>query len=161
MTFQEFIDWATGQTTIFSAQLPYFLTTLDTSVLYIKDLDLLSTWQKDGDALMLGFLDLRKRVLVEVGQCDDVETITEEYAEIKDVPWPGYSTKFAFAIYPVQCEEGRAAGFITLKINTTVDKAYFNWGKIASFMIREYVEEYLQVLNKKYRVIDAVDVVPY
>ncbi|MEM1596914.1 MAG: glutathione S-transferase [Pyrobaculum sp.] len=151
MNYDEFLAWATGQTPIFSQQVPHVLTFGKEGLYYVRDLELLMAFSQDGEVLRLGFLDLRRRVLVEWGDCQTLEEESQLWAEAEDVPWPGLSTKFAMAVYPIHCEGGRAYGFITVKFNVGVDSLYFNWGKIAAMFLRDRSEEFLQELNKKSR----------
>ncbi|MFN3804672.1 MAG: glutathione S-transferase [Pyrobaculum sp.] len=159
MSFEEFLHWAARQNPIFSAQIPHLLSSGSPPLSYIKDLQLLMAVEEDGDVLMLGFLDLRKRVAIEIESCEAVESATTAISEAEDVPWPGMATKYAFSIYPIQCGGGVARGFVTVKINITRDKAFLNWGKAAYAILKNHVEEYLQHLDEKFRVLDAVEVV--
>ncbi|MFN7105404.1 MAG: glutathione S-transferase [Pyrobaculum sp.] len=159
MSFEEFLHWAARQNPIFSGQISYLLSFGGPPLSYIKDLQFLLAVEEDGEVVMLGFLDLRKRVAIEIENCGEVESATTAVSEAKDVPWPGMATTFAFSIYPIQCGGGVARGFVAVKINITRDKTFLNWGKAAYAILKNHVEEYLQFLNEKYRVLDAVEVV--
>lgn len=159
MAFEEFVDRAARQNPIFSFQIPYLLSSGASFIGYVRDLQFLMAAEVEGEKIMLGFLDLRKRVAVEVGDCGDVENATTAYGDEKGVPWPGMSTKYAMSIYPLECVNGVARGFVAVKINISQDQTYFNWGKVAYILLNNHLEEYLQYLNEKYRVIDAIEVV--
>lgn len=159
MNFEEFLNWAESQNPIFSRQIPYVLAYGESGVYFVRDLMLLMAFEEDSNEVRLGFLDLRKRVLLAAESCEALEEDSTLWAEADDVPWPGYTTKFAFSVYPIGCEGGHAYGFVAVKINTTSEKLFFNWGAVAYSLLRDRAEEYLQELNRKIRVVDAVEVV--
>lgn len=156
---EEFIQRARSQPRVFLDQIPYLLSANSQGVYYIPFHDLLFAFTLDGEDYLLGFLDLKKRVLIEAPSCDNLENETLLIDVAEDIPWQEQSTKYAFSIYPVECGGGRAAGFIALKINVELDKAFHNWGAVALYLLRDRAEPYLQHLNQKFRVLDAIEVV--
>ncbi|AET33211.1 hypothetical protein [Pyrobaculum ferrireducens] len=155
---EEFVKRARSQPPVFLNQIPYLLAAGEEGVYYVTLHDMLFAFKLDGEYYHLGFLDLKKRVLIEVDRCEGVEEATTLVDVAEDVPWSGQSTKYAFSVYPAECGGGRAFGFIALKINVELDKAYHNWGAVALYLLRDRTEQYLQVLNKKYKVLDAVEI---
>lgn len=155
---EEFVRRARSQPPIFLNQIPYLLATGEEGIYYITLHDVLLAFKLDGEYYHLGFLDLKKRVLIEVDRCEDVEEATTLIDVAEDVPWSGQSTKYAFSIYPAECGGRGAVGFIALKINVELDKAYHNWGAVALHILRDRSEQYLQILNRVYRVLDAIEV---
>jgi len=156
---EEFVKSARNRPPVFLNQIPHLLVSAEEGVYYVSFHDLLFAFRLDGEYYRLGFLDLRKRVLIEVDGCDNVEEGTTYIDIAEDVPWSGQSTKYAFSIYPVECGGGKALGFLALKINVEIDKAYHNWGAVALYLLKDKSESYLQLLNQKYRVLDAVEIV--
>lgn len=68
----------------------------------------------------------------------------------KDVPWMGFSTRFMFALLPINCEKNIVMPAVRVEIGT--GDTVFHWDQIVNILFTEELINYLEKIRNEFGV---------